>query len=68
MTKERLQELQEQLFQLERRIRPLEWDANRHQINEFKKAELTKLKTEQATLSGQMKELEQVQQSPISPP
>lgn len=66
MTKERLQELQEQLFQLERRIRPLEWDANRHQINEFKKAELTKLKGEQAALSSQVKELESVQEKPIS--
>ncbi|MEK6950470.1 MAG: hypothetical protein AABX13_01980 [Nanoarchaeota archaeon] len=61
MSTERRQELQEQLYQLERRIRPLEWDANRNQINEFKKAELARLLVEQASLANELKSLEQAQ-------
>ncbi len=62
MSKERRQELQEQLYKLERRLRPLEWDANRNQINEFKKAELARLLLEQTSLTSQLKELEAGQQ------
>lgn len=58
MSKERILELQEQLFQLERRIRPLEWDSGRNQINEFKKVQLGKLKTEHETLLRELKDLE----------
>ncbi len=39
-------ELRERLFQLERKIAPLEWDSSRNQINEFKKVQLVKLKQE----------------------
>ena len=46
MSEERVTQLREQLFQLERRIKPLEWDAGRNQINEFKKQQLEKLKVE----------------------
>ncbi|MEK6846288.1 MAG: hypothetical protein AABY26_05995 [Nanoarchaeota archaeon] len=50
MSNERVAEIRELLFNLERRIRPLEWDASRHQINEFKKIELVRLKEEQNAL------------------
>jgi len=58
MTKERLAELREQLFLLERQIRPLEWDASRNQINEFKKVKLGQLKVEHENLSREMTDLE----------
>ena len=54
MSQERIQQLRELLFQLERRIKPLEWDAGRKQINEFKKLELGKLKGEQQTLQNEL--------------
>ena len=47
-------ELRERLFQLERRIAPLEWDAGRNQINEFKKLQLVKLKEEHTALKGEL--------------
>ncbi len=59
MSQERRSELRELLFNLERRIAPLEWDANRNQINEFKKATLEKLKQEQKGLLQEFRELEQ---------
>ena len=54
MSVERIQQLRELLFQLERRIKPLEWDSSRHQINEFKKVELGKLKEEHRTLQEEL--------------
>ena len=57
MSQERLKQLREQLFHLERQIKPLEWDANRNQINEFKKVSLQKLKEEHDTLFQELKEL-----------
>ncbi|MDO8656539.1 MAG: hypothetical protein Q7K45_04830 [Nanoarchaeota archaeon] len=57
MSQERLSELRELMFNLERRIAPLEWDANRNQINEFKKTTLDKLKLEHTTLQNEFKEL-----------
>ena len=59
MSKERISELRELLYHLEHKIRPLEWDASRHQINEFKKIELERLKQEQKTLLEELKNLEQ---------
>lgn len=53
-----LQELREMLFQLERKLRPLEWDLGRKQINEFKKQELVRLKAEQGQLLQRLKDLE----------
>ncbi len=50
MTEERLAELRERLFNLNRKIAPLEWDASRNQINEFKKLQLDKLKEEKEVL------------------
>ena len=46
MSQERLLELRELLFQLERKIKPLEWDSSRNQINEYRKQELERLKKE----------------------
>ncbi|MDP3698077.1 MAG: hypothetical protein Q8R47_00670 [Nanoarchaeota archaeon] len=58
MSEEKVIQLREQLFQLERRIRPLEWDAGRNQINEFKKQQLEKLKVEFTTLQQELHGLE----------
>lgn len=58
MSEERVTQLRESLFQLERRIRPLEWDAGRNQINEFKKQQLVKLKEELNTLTQELSSLE----------
>lgn len=51
-------ELSEKLFELERRIRPLEWDASRNQINSFKKVQLGQLKVEWESLKKELVELE----------
>lgn len=59
MSQERISELRELLFNLERRIAPLEWDANRNQINEFKKAQLQRLKEEHSSLLREFQGLEQ---------
>ncbi len=58
MSEERLTAVREHLFQLERRIRPLEWDSGRNQINEFKKQQLEKMKEEFQALQQELKELE----------
>jgi hypothetical protein len=58
MSQERLLELRELLFQLERRIKPLEWDSSRNQINEFRKQELERLKKEHDTFSTELNELQ----------
>ncbi len=58
---ERVSELRELLFHLERKIKPLEWDASRNQINEFKRQQLGKLQVEFASLRQELKELEQQQ-------
>lgn len=48
-------ELRGKLLQLEKRIRPLEWDLSRNQINDFKRQELVKLKVEYANLLEELK-------------
>ncbi|MFA6462083.1 MAG: hypothetical protein WCV90_07510 [Candidatus Woesearchaeota archaeon] len=58
MSKERIAEVREQLFQLERQIRPLEWDSSRNQINEFKKVRLGQLRVEHETLNKELSALE----------
>jgi len=55
MEGETIVELQGRLLQLEKRIRPLEWDNSRNQINDYKKQELAKLKVEQANLLEELK-------------
>ena len=59
MSQERISELRELLFNLERRIAPLEWDSSRNQINEFKKAQLQRLKEEHSGLLREFQDLEQ---------
>ncbi|MEK6899700.1 MAG: hypothetical protein AABX05_01115 [Nanoarchaeota archaeon] len=58
MSEERVVQVREQLFQLERRIKPLEWDASRNQINEFKKQQLERMKVEFSSLQQELKQLE----------
>ena len=55
-------ELRELLFQLDRKIKPLEWDSSRNQINEFKKEQLKKLKEEHSTYLEEFNELYRKQQ------
>lgn len=57
MAPERVNEVKELLFQLERRIRPLEWDLSKNQINEFKKRQLTKLKEQHVQLQGELAQI-----------
>ncbi|MBI4980182.1 hypothetical protein HZC30_01325 [Candidatus Woesearchaeota archaeon] len=59
MSQERISELKGLLFNLEQRMRPLEWDSSRHQINDFKKIQLGKLKEEFSTLQNELQQLEQ---------
>lgn len=58
MSKERISEVRELLFNLERRLKPLEWDASRNQINEFKRIEMQRLQQEHRTLLQELKGLE----------
>ncbi len=58
MATEKVLELRERLFFLERKIKPLEWDASRNQINEFKKMQLVKMKEEYALIQKELMELE----------
>ncbi len=57
MAPDRVNEVQELLFQLERRIRPLEWDLSKNQINEFKKQQLTQLKEQHMRLQGELAQI-----------
>ena len=57
MTQERLIELQKKLLDIEKRLKPLEWDASRDQINEFKKVQMEKLKVEHKSLLEEINQL-----------
>lgn len=59
MSEKRTVEIRELLFHLERKIKPLEWDLSRNQINEFKKLELERLKKEHGDLTQELGGLEQ---------
>ena len=59
MSEERTTQLREQLFQMERKMKPLEWDAGRNQINEFKKQQLERMREEFASLKSELSALEQ---------
>ena len=59
MSQEQLVELRKRLVQLERRIRPLEWDSSRNQINEFRQKEYERLKEEHVYCLGELQTLEQ---------
>ena len=57
MTQNKIGEVRELLLQIERRMRPLEWDLNRNQINEFKKKELARLKEQHNQLQHELTQL-----------
>ena len=59
MSQERILELRELLFQLERKIKPLEWDLSRNQINEFKKKRLVMFKEQHGSLISELTKLEE---------
>jgi ABC-type phosphate transport system auxiliary subunit len=59
MSKEKISELRETLFVLEKKIKPLEWDASRNQINEFKKQQLGTLQEQFTSLRDELKKLEE---------
>ena len=58
MSEQRMSEIRELLFTIDRKLRPLEWDASRNQINEFKKVELERLHQEKITLVKELQGLE----------
>ena len=53
-------ELQKRLFELDKKIKPLEWDSSRDQINEFKKLEMERLKAEFKSVSEEIAQLKSV--------
>ena len=59
MSKERILELQQELMALDRRIKPLEWDSSRNQINEFRKGQLKQLQEKHSTLQEELNGLQQ---------
>ena len=58
MSQERIIELRELLFHMEKKIKPLEWDANRNQINEFKLEQLKRMQEEFSSLKTELAGLE----------
>ena len=58
MSPERISEVREMLFNIERKIKPLEWDNSRNQINEYKKKTLVTLREEHQTLTQELNGLE----------
>tara|TARA_Y100000310_G_C20129029_1_gene555005 strand:- start:269 stop:463 length:195 start_codon:yes stop_codon:yes gene_type:complete len=64
MSNERISEIKELLVGLERRIRPLEWDNNRNQINEFRKQQLGQLTHERETLTNELTTLQKTDEQP----
>ena len=64
MTVERITQLREQLVQLEKRLRQLEWDLARNQINQFQKKKLEILRTEHTALTTELAGLEAAAVSP----
>ena len=58
MAAERISELRERLYALQKKIGPLQWDSSRNQINEFKKLQLEKLQSEFSLLREELEGLE----------
>ena len=58
MSKERVLEIKEQLFQLEGKIRPLQWDFDKKQINPFKSKVLKELALKRETLQKELAEMQ----------
>jgi len=55
---ETLKELKEELFQLENKMRTLEWDYNREQINPYKKQVFEGMLKEKEELVSKITQLE----------
>ncbi len=55
---QRTVEIKEQLFVLERRMKPLQWDLSKNQINEFRKQQLGRLQGEHSTLTEELSNLD----------
>ena len=58
MSQERIIEIQVLLLALERNMRPLRWDLDHNQINEFKRQKLEKLKVEHQNLNTELQGLQ----------
>lgn len=54
MSQERITVIRGALIALEKKIRPLEWDLSRNQINEFRKQELGRLKVQRDELEREL--------------
>ncbi|MBT4538897.1 hypothetical protein HOC32_01280 [Candidatus Woesearchaeota archaeon] len=50
-----LNELKRSMLTLERQIKPLEYDASRNQIHDYKRAQLKKMKDDYVALKQQLK-------------
>jgi hypothetical protein len=61
MSEERVAELQILLYDLERKIQPLAWDAGRNQINEFKKTQLKTLQKQHSEFAEELEKLQEEQ-------
>jgi len=57
-----LEELKGRLYEKENKMRPLEWDYNRNQINPFKKQQFEVWLKEKEELVSQIKLLENVEE------
>jgi len=58
MSQERMMEIQVLLLDLERNMRPLRWDLDHNQINEFKRQKLAKLQEEHQNLRTELQGLQ----------
>lgn len=58
MSDERVMEIRTVLSELEGKIRPLQWDSDRNQINPFKKIELEKLTAQKGELLEELNGLQ----------
>lgn len=54
MSQERITVIRGTIIALEKKIRPLEWDLSRNQINEFRKQELGRLKVQRDELGREL--------------
>lgn len=61
MIPERALQIKGELVVLDKRMRPLEWDLSRNQINDFRKSQLLKLRELHHTLERELESLETVQ-------
>jgi cell division protein ZapA (FtsZ GTPase activity inhibitor) len=57
---ETIEQMREELFQLENRMRTLEWDYNREQINPYKKQVFENMLKEKEQLVNKINSLENI--------